>query len=1029
MLSPNVLLRISVIPLWLSLVYAETYNTRFKDVTWDNENWRITNTVLDQGHYQSRLSLANGYFGINVAAVGPFFEVESPVYGDDISGWPVFNRRQTFATISGFWDSQPTANGASNGTNFEWLNQYGGESIIAGVPHWGGLIVVSSGGSVLNATVPAEQISGYSSVLDIGAGVHSWRYTWTPDGEPALDIEYSMFVHKLYVNQAAVQLTITPSRDANVTVVDVLNGDCAVRTTFVDKQFEKDSATIWSAVKPRGIDNVEAYIYSTLAGDCEMSDRKQVVDEPYIGANESSIAQSVRIDLTAGQPSTIEKYIGAASSDAFKNPQQVARNASAAAAKMGISALLESHIREWDSTMSEDSVDDYSFPENGSLPNDANIVELQILSVTNPFHLLQNTVGQNAIAAAGGNEKLNINSISVCGLGSDCYAGMIFWDADVWMAPGLVVSHPEAAQQITNYRVAKHAQAKQNVKEAFTSSQNETGKFTGGAVFPWTSARFGNCTGTGPCFDYEYHINGDIGLQLYNYWVASGDQDLWKNSLFPVYDDIAYFFAELLTYDKKTGKYSLTNATDPDEYANHIDNPGFTMPLIYTHIENANNFRVRLGLPANKTWAEIAKNINIPVSESADIILEYSGMNGSIQVKQADVPLVDDFLDYPNNFTLSDLDYYASKQSPNGPGMTYGVYSVVANAASPSGCSAYTYEIYGNEPYVRGPWFQYSEQLIDDFTTNGGTHPAFPFLTGMGGANRVAVIGYLGFKFMPDSFNINPQLPPQIENLKFRTLYWQGHAINATSNQTHTVLTRLPKSLKNANPAYNDKPINVTFGDGSKPISLPPNKSITIENRRQSYNLTVPGNLAQCKPAYCPQSYVPGQLPIAAIDGAISTPWQPSDPNKTASVTVDLTSQPFQPVTGFYFDWAQNPPKSYSISFSNASSMEAANAAASEKGAATVSSSAHIKVSSPYNASNADALVPYSSNYTSVTLDKPVWSGKYATLSVLGTQGSETDVGGTVAEWAIIGSGGKDSAKRDVYRPRRWAHGVEDIHV
>lgn len=51
------------------------YDTIFDSVTWDDDNWRLSTTLLDQGHYQSRMSLANGYLGINVAAAGPFFEV------------------------------------------------------------------------------------------------------------------------------------------------------------------------------------------------------------------------------------------------------------------------------------------------------------------------------------------------------------------------------------------------------------------------------------------------------------------------------------------------------------------------------------------------------------------------------------------------------------------------------------------------------------------------------------------------------------------------------------------------------------------------------------------------------------------------------------------------------------------------------------------------------------------------------------------------------------------------------------------
>ena len=44
--------------------------------------------------------------GLSVAALGPFFEADLPVNGDNINGWPLFSERQTFGTISGFFDQQ-----------------------------------------------------------------------------------------------------------------------------------------------------------------------------------------------------------------------------------------------------------------------------------------------------------------------------------------------------------------------------------------------------------------------------------------------------------------------------------------------------------------------------------------------------------------------------------------------------------------------------------------------------------------------------------------------------------------------------------------------------------------------------------------------------------------------------------------------------------------------------------------------------------------------------------------------------------
>jgi trehalose/maltose hydrolase-like predicted phosphorylase len=976
------------------------YATGFSGVTWDDDNWRLINSNLDPGHYQSRISLANGYFGINLASVGPFMDFDVQVDGDNINGWPLFDTRQSFATIAGFYDLQANTNGDNaNGTNFLWLNQYGGESVISGIPHFGGLLLEVNG-NLLSASVDPSQISNFVSTLDIGQGLMSWKYDWTPPGSAALSIEYDMLVHKLLVNRAAVQLNVRATQDVNVTVIDLLDGDCAVRSDFVDKAFDADSATIYSAVSPNGIASVKAWVYSmlTMSDGGFKSNLSQATEGSFLGSNQSSIAQQTTGQLSANKTYNFAKFVGAASTDAFQDAQNTAKDAASQGAKAGWSSMLGSHKKEWQTVMPKDSVDSFALA-SGKLPNDTNIMELQITAVTNPFYLLQNTISTNALNAAGNNSNIDTHSISVSGLGSDSYAGMIFWDADVWMAPGLVVSHPDAARQIVGYRSKLLPQAQKNVQEAFTSSQNQSGKFSpGGAAYPWTSGRFGNCTGSGPCFDYEYHLNGDIGLNIYNYYVATGDKSYFKQELLPVYDAIAWFYAELLAYNSTSALYELTNATDPDEYANNVDNPGYTMELIKTHLQNANVFRESLGMPHNETWANRSSLINVPVNSNASIILEYSSMNGSISVKQADIVLIDDFFDVKNPYGLSDLDYYAGKQSPDGPGMTYGVFSIVANSLSPSGCSSYTYGLYGSQPYVRAPWYQYSEQILDDFQANGGTHPAYPFLTGIGGAHRVVPFGYLGLKMLMDSFNINPNLPPQITYLKYRTLYWQGHAISAWSNVTHTTLTRLSKSLPNANSTYSGGSIPVTIGDStSHPKPLAPGGTLVVENRVIGYNASFNGNIVQCKPVASNATWEPGQFPLAAVDGANSTKWQPAASNITSSLIISLDHVSGIKVTGFHFDWAQNPPTGWQVDFADSFDFGNFTTAGKEN---------TVNVSSPYDASTAAVIAPYIGNTTDVFFIDPLPAPDYVRLSIWGNQGSDSDKGAAVAEFVVIREGG-----------------------
>lgn len=83
------------------------------------------------------------------------------------------------------------------------------------------------------------------------------------------------------------------------------------------------------------------------------------------------------------------------------------------------------------------------------------------------------------------------------------------------------------------------------------------------------------------------------------------------------------------------------------------------MPLIAQTLTYANSFRKQFGIETNETWTEMAENILL--LRESDITLEFTTMNGSTVVKQADVVLNTYPLDYSSNYTaqnsLNDLDY------------------------------------------------------------------------------------------------------------------------------------------------------------------------------------------------------------------------------------------------------------------------------------------------------------------------------------------------------------------------------------
>ncbi|KAI9886287.1 MAG: hypothetical protein M1823_001896 [Watsoniomyces obsoletus] len=977
---------------------------------WDNDQWVLSTKELIQGQYQSRLGLANGYLGCAQAAVGPFFEADVNLTNPDggtlpLNGWPLDNPRQTFCTIAGFWNSQPN----TTRTNFPWLLQNGGESVISGLPHWGG-IILEVNGTHLDGEVTNTTIRDFQSSLSARHGVANWTYNWAPANTDGItfDVRYTAFVSRTRPNVAAIRADITPSRDCEGTITDLLDGRSAVRTTFDSKAMRGDSLSIHSAVHPLGLPNITAVIESTLAfhGAVEANNgSRRLADQPWLpSANESTIGQTLDVRMRGGQTATVIKYVGGASSDGFENPGETARNASRDAAAVGWDALLTEHQAAWEQLMNEQRIDDYRKPD-GTLPEDPNVRDLQIISIMTPYYLLQNTL------PAGDRPELAQYSISVSGLTGDSYAGFVFWDADLFMSPGMVVAHPEYARQIAEYRIRLAPQARINA---------EANGFSNGSVlYPWTSARFGNCTATGPCTDYQYHLNSDIAIMLLQHRNVTGDEDWWRSKAWPIFDGVAQMFSELLKFNETTQRYDIRNYTDPDEYANGIDNGAFTLASASKILTTANYFRELYGQPRNDTWELIADNVPIPYDVSG-ITVEYDGMNNSVPVKQADVVLNTYPLNYRNNYTerqsLNDLDYYSGKQSPDGPAMTYSILSIIANEVSPSGCSAYTYALDAFEPYTRAPWYQFSEQQIDVFAQNGGTNPAFPFLTGHGGFDQIGVFGWLGLRTDQAYMYIDPALPPQIPYVNLRTFYYGGATIEAVMNYTHTRLTRVQTNNTFVRDIYGSNPMPVLLGrenESPRMLQLSIGQTIEVRNRLYTSQLTVPNNLVQCLPATSSDEHRPGQYPLAAVDGAISTSWQPLLPER-ASMVVDLSSVPIQPIVGLAFNWGVTPPVSAQVILSNSSLFD---------GPAISIPIENITISAFYDESDV-RIRPFTGNTTNLALasssDSPVYSAKYVRLEIEGTQGPDTDLGAQVSEFSLIGASGreevKDWQKVEVYR-------------
>ena len=331
--------------------------------------------------------------------------------------------------------------------------------------------------------------------------------------------------------------------------------------------------------------------------------------------------------------------------------------------------------------------------------------------------------------------------------------------------------------------------------------------------------------------------------------------------------------------------------------------------------------------------------------------------------------------------------------------MTFGVFAANANAVSPSGCAAYTYALRGFLPYLRAPWYQFSEQQIDDPDVNGGTNPAFPFLTGHGGAFQVAPFGFLGVRTDQSVLFLSPSLPPQIPQLKLRNFYYAGAAFSAFMNATHTALTRIPP-VESLNDTFAGEKIPFIVGAPGNETSqtrytIGVNETVVVPNRLYWQNLTHPGNILQCLPITTPDAYVPGQLPSSANDGAAATSWQPATED-SARLVINTTGVPPRKVGGLFFDFGTRPVTNASVWFFNKTST-----------GLKVGTQVEVDGLGPnLPPVGSSTVVPVVDNTTTMVLDPSlnIWTGDWVELTIEGCSGCDTSdgaLGGTIAEFVV----------------------------
>ncbi|MCX4488825.1 discoidin domain-containing protein [Streptomyces anulatus] len=743
------------------------------------------------------------------------------------TGWPLYTPRYDGAFVSGLYARDKAVSE--------------GREVIAALPGWTN-IDVGVGKEALGPDTPAGRISHYRQTVFLACGLVRTSLRWTTSDGRATDLVYDVLADRSDVHTGAVRLRMTPRWSGAATVTGRLDGRGARRITLREDGTFRTLGT-----------GIEGAVAQTMRRGSGVVESLRPGTSPH--------ATTVR----AGRTYTFEKYVGIDTALTSRAPAEDAREAAHRAARRGWDRVFAANEAAWREDWSADVL----------VPGDR---RLQGWLRSAQYGLLANT------------RRGSSDSIAPAGLTSDNYAGMVFWDAETWMFPGLLATRPELARSVVEYRYRTRDAARANAEK-----YGHRGLF-----YPWTSASRGRMDSECQSWDPPHcltqnHLQGDVSLAVWQYYLATGDRDWLAARGWPLLRGIAEFWESRATANAD-GSYSITDVAGPDEYSNGVDDGVFTNAVAATALRNATRAARLLGQSPPTAWNKVADHLRIPYDAEKKVFLQYAGYNGST-IKQADTVLLTYPLEWPMEpgAAAATLDYYAARTDPDGPAMTDSVHAIDAAEIGEPGCSTYTYLQRSVRPFVRGPYELFSEARGEKSGAEDplSGFPAEDFLTGKGGFLQVFTHGLTGLRLREDGVRLDPMLPPQLhEGVTLKGLRYRD-ATYEVGIGPRTTTVRLTSGA----------PFTVHTAQGPRRLSS------TLELPTRRPDLTPTADAARCRPVTA-TSEAPGLYAEAAVDGAPATSWSPD--NAKGSLTVDLGAKPLR-LSSVTPAWSDTAPASYTV--------------------------------------------------------------------------------------------------------------------
>lgn len=594
---------------------------------------------------------------------------------------------------------------------------------LASAPAWDE-IDIFNGSHWLNRDGVLPPLENYHQILDMYDGVLRTSYVWSEDNR-RIRVDAEEFVSRDDVSIAARRVTVTTEFSGPMRVRLLLRNwppprrYLLERVEKLDPQAQKNPWLIWY---PGQLEVTAVEATSTPTGDLlSLTARapgsgpviKEVVasqwDAPATAKTrkESENAETVlSFNVKAGTRYSFAKYAVIAPS--------AAQNAAAAARQTGWPALLSASTSAWHNVWQSDIL----------VEGDPNL-QRAIHSML--FYLLG-----SARAGAG-------LSIPPMGLSNAGYYGHIFWDGDTFLFPPLLILHPEMARSMVEFRSRTREAARKNAQQNGFQ----------GAMYPWEAGPDGveaTPRFAGQNAKYENHVNGDIALALWQYWLATGDRKWLEQDCWPLLRDTADFWVSRVTFNSKQNRYEIGHVVGVNESLIGISNDAYTNAVAKKNLDLAISAAGEIHVAPHPKWHEVSSKLYIPESDSALLWFPLEMPFSRDQTRSA----------------------IKKMQGSREPGAMMGgeFYPILAaQLGDRQLIGQLLTPLYA--PYLRPP-FNVVAETPDNQNTN--------FITGAGAFLQQFIFGYTGLRLGDGGLDkkFRPVLPPGVTRLTLKNISVRG---------------------------------------------------------------------------------------------------------------------------------------------------------------------------------------------------------------------------------------------------------------